>query len=132
MTQDSNKTSSSKSRIQSKTLEISPKSFYLKLKSPANLSYSYRTPKSITKRLKTQSQKCARNGKKPYEKTFLNPIIPNYNIFDNNSKKALKNPDIRVKVQTFQISYLKNSHYPMISNNKLKYSAVLDSFHFNY
>lgn len=122
----------SNNKIQSKKLNISPKSFNLKLNYESNSSYSFRTPKAIGKRIKSGKHNHGNKTDKPLEKTFLNPIIPKYGSFNKNPSKTSKFPNIKINLQALQTSYLKNSYYPMTGNNKLKYSAVLDSYHFNF
>jgi len=122
----------SNKKIQPKKLNISPKSFKLKLNYESNSSYSFRTPKAICKKLKSGEHSHGNKTEKPLEKTFLNPIIPKYGSFHKNSSKISKFPNIKINMQALKTSYLKNSYYPMTANNKLKYTAVLDSYHFNF
>ena len=129
MTKNSNR---SYNRFKSKTLEISPKSLTLKLNNDLVSNNSYRTPRSISKRIKIRSQRHNIITEKPLAKTFINPIIPKYCTFNIKEKQNPKIPEFRVKIKNFQINYMKMSNYPMTANSKLKYSAILDSFRFNF
>ena len=73
MTNNSNR---SYKRFQSKTLEISPKSLTLKINNDIKSTFSYRTPRCISKRIKIRSHKHNFIPEKPLAKTFINPIIP--------------------------------------------------------
>lgn len=125
-------TNSSTNKIQPKNSKISPKSLNLKLNFETNSSNTFRTPKIISKSLKYGKHHHSSRTDKPLEKTFLNPIIPKYNSFHKRPSKTSKFPYLKINVQALQTNYLRSSNYPMSGNNKMKYSAVLDSFHFNF
>lgn len=119
-------------RFQQNYLEISPKSLSLKINNDLKSAYPYKTPRSITRRIKIRPHKHNYLTEKPLEKTFINPIIPKNFTFHTKEKQNPQIPEFKVKIKNLHLNYIKYSNMPMTPNTRLKYSTILDSFHFNY
>ena len=119
-------------RFQCKALEISPKSLSLKINNDLKSTHPYKTPRSITRRIKIRPHKHNYLTEKPLAKTFINPIIPKYHSFTRKERQIPQIPEFKLKLKNLHLNYMKYCSVPMTPNTKLKYTTVLDSFHFNY